>query len=133
MDDIEVVAEREVLIHDLDAQIVGLLGPADRHRLALIDDLTAFEGVDTSHPLDQGRLPCTVVPHESGDPPGAHVQVHVTQHVDGTEALVDSAQRQQGLGWISHRSSQGRRNAAVESDRKATGAGRIAARPRRSS
>ena len=46
LDDVEVVAQREVLVHGLDAERGGVLGRADVHRAALPEDLAAVGRVD---------------------------------------------------------------------------------------
>ncbi len=49
-------------------------------------------------PLIRVRLAGSVVADQRGDPAGADVEVDAAQHVDGSEALVDAAQAEQGLG-----------------------------------
>ena len=46
LDDVEVVAQREILVHDLDAEPRGVLGPVDRDGLALEGDLARVDRVD---------------------------------------------------------------------------------------
>ena len=94
--DVEVVAQREVLVHDLDPQGVGLLGVVDVGGLALEEVITRVEGVDPGDALDQGALACAVVTDEGGHLSGVHRQVHSTQDMHGPEALVDGLELQQG-------------------------------------
>ena len=44
LDDVEVVGQREVLVHDLDAQLGGVLRAVDLDRLALEEDLARVDG-----------------------------------------------------------------------------------------
>ena len=93
--DVEVVAEREVLVDDLDAEGVGLLRVVHGDRLALEAVLAGVEGVDAGDALDQGALAGAVVPDQRGHLAGVDVEVDVLEHVHRSEALVDAAQRQQ--------------------------------------
>ena len=43
LDDVEVVAQREVLVHDLDAEGGGVARPVDGHRLAVEADLAGID------------------------------------------------------------------------------------------
>ena len=96
MHDVEVVAQGEVLVHDLDAERVGLLGVVHLGRLALEEVLAGVERVDARDALDQGALACAVVADERGDLAGIHRQVDVAQDVHGAEALVDALELEQG-------------------------------------
>jgi hypothetical protein len=95
--DVEVVAKGEVLVHNLDAQRVCVLGAVHGDRLALEEIVAVVEQVDAGDPLDQGRLAGTVVPDQRGDLTGIGVEVDVLQDVHGAEALVHGAQRQDRL------------------------------------
>ena len=95
MHDVEVVAQREVLIDDLDPERVRVLRPVDRDRLALEDHLAVVERVDPRDALDQRALAGAVVPDQRGHFARANVEVHIPQDVDGAEALVDPPQGQQ--------------------------------------
>src|SRR5690606_9900943 len=64
LDDVEVLAEREVLVDDLDAEAGGLAGTGDPHRAALEAVLPRVERVDAADALDEGRLSRAVVAHE---------------------------------------------------------------------
>ena len=98
MDDVEVVAQREVLVDDLDAERVGLLRAVDGDRLALEEHLAARRtGGCPAIALDQRALAGAVVADERGHLPGVDVEVDAVQHVHGAEALVDPPQGQQRL------------------------------------
>jgi hypothetical protein len=68
LDDVQVVAQREVLVHDLDAERglrPGGRGTGDVP--ALEEDLTRVDGVDAADALDEGRLAGAVVTDERSD------------------------------------------------------------------
>ena len=92
MHHVEVVAEREVLIDDLDTEGAGLLRPVDRLDVTFEGQLAAVEGVDAGDRLDQRALAGAVVTHQRGDFTRVHVEVHIVQNLDGTETLVDTTQ-----------------------------------------
>ena len=68
LDDVEVVAQREVLVDDLDPERVAVARAGHRDRLLLEGVLALVEGVDAGDPLDQGALAGTVVADQGGDP-----------------------------------------------------------------
>lgn len=97
-DDIEVVAEREVLVDGGDPQMLGVVRAADVDGAA-----PPFEGarvgrLDPRDHLDQGGLPRAVVAHQGDDLTGVDLQIDVPERLDRAEALEDPAQRQQGRG-----------------------------------
>ena len=92
VDDVEVVAQREVLVDDLDAEVVRVTGAVDGDGLALEGVVPRVEGVDAGDPLDQGALAGAVVADERGHAPGGDVEVDALEHVYGSEALVDAPQ-----------------------------------------
>ena len=91
LDDVEVVAEREVLVDDLDAELAGVGRAVDRHRLAVEQHLAAVDRVDARHALDQRRLARAVVADERGDLTGPHREVDPVQHLHRAEVLVHPA------------------------------------------
>ena len=56
LDDVEVVAEREILVDDLDPELRRVLRPVDRDRLAVEEDLAGVVAVDPGDALDERRL-----------------------------------------------------------------------------
>ena len=100
--DVEVVAQREVLIDDLDAERVGLLRVGDVHRLAVEEVFTRVERVDAGDALDERALARSVVTSESRHLSGVDVEVDALEHVHRPEGLRDASQRQQ-RGWVSRR------------------------------
>ncbi len=97
LDDVEVVAERQVLIHGLDPERGGFAGRPDVNGLPLPRDLTALRGVDPGDALDQHRLPGAVVAGERGDLPGRNVEVDADERLHRPEVLVDPAEPQERL------------------------------------
>jgi hypothetical protein len=63
-DDVEVVAEREVLVDRRDAQLVGVLRVADADALALHGDRSRVRRLHARDSLDQRRLAGAVVVDE---------------------------------------------------------------------
>ena len=64
LDDVEVVAEREILVDDLDPELRRVLRPVDVDRLAVEEDLAGVHRVDAGDALDQRRLAGAVVADE---------------------------------------------------------------------
>ncbi len=101
-DDVEVVAQRQVLVDDGDAEFLGVVRPVDLHRLALPLDGALVDGMHPGDGLDQGGLAGAVVADEGDDLTGADLQVDVGERLDGAEPFGDSAQRQHGFvrHWV---------------------------------
>ena len=89
--DVEVVAEREVLVHDLHAQVRGVARAVHGDRLPVVVVLARVDRVDPADALDQRGLAGAVVADQRGHLAGVRGEVHVTQDLYGTEALVDAA------------------------------------------
>jgi hypothetical protein len=100
--DVEVVAQGEVLVHDLDTQVVRLLRVGDVLRLPLEEVLAVIERVDARNALDQGALAGTVVTHQRGDLACVDRQVDTLEHAHGAETLVDTLELQQGTAGFRH-------------------------------
>ena len=92
LDDVEVVAEREILVDDLDPELRGVLRPVDVDLLALEEDLAAVGRVRAGDALDQRRLPGPVVPDERHHLAVPHLEVDVAQGLDRAERLRDAAE-----------------------------------------
>ena len=95
--DVEVVGQRQVLVHRLDAEAGRVPGVADVHRTTLEEDLPVVGLVHTGDAAGQHRLAGTVVPAEPGDLAGGQIQVHLVQRLDRAEVLVDAPQLQERL------------------------------------
>ncbi len=99
--DVQVVRQRQVLVHDLDAEPCGLAGTVDSHALAFEADFTLVERVDPGDPLDQRGLAGAVVADEPHDLTAADLEVDVVQGLHRPEGL-----RNPGAGeqrFTSHR------------------------------
>ena len=87
LDDVEVVAEREVLVHDLDPELGGVLRPVDRNRRAVEEDLAAVGRVDPGDTLDQRRLAGAVVADERHHLACPHLEVDIGERMHRAEVL----------------------------------------------
>jgi hypothetical protein len=92
LDDVEVVAEREVLVDDLDPEACGVLRAVDRHPLAAEIHLAGVHRVDPRDALDQRRLAGAVVADEGHHLAFAGLEVDVRQRLDRAERLRDAAE-----------------------------------------
>ena len=124
LDDVEVVAEREILVDDLDPELGGVLRAVDRDRLAVEEDLAAVGRVDAGDALDQRRLAGTVVADERHHLAGAHLEVDVGERLHGAEVLRDPAELEQ------RRSVAGAGGAVAVAMRSWAPEGRRGGRPR---
>ena len=96
--DVEVVAEREILVDDLDAELRGVLRPVDVHLFALEQDLAAVGGVRARDAFDQRRLAGAVVADEGHDLAAPHLEVDVGQRLHRAERLRDASElKERGL------------------------------------
>ena len=91
-DDVEVVAEREVLVDGRDPQCGRVLGLGDRDLLAVEADRAVVGGVDAGDRLHQRRLAGAVVADEADDLAGVDGEVDPVQRLDRAESLADSLQ-----------------------------------------
>ena len=102
-DDVEVVAQREVLEHGGDAEV-----PAPRRGLAMLTGLPSnvivpvVRAVHPGEDLDQRRLAGAVVADQGDHLAGVDVQVDVGERLDGAEALGDAA-AWTGRGRVAYR------------------------------
>jgi hypothetical protein len=99
VDDVEVVAESEILVHDLDAQSGHVAGSVHGHGLPVVEVVTAVAAVDARDHLDQRGLAGTVVADERCHLAGIDGEVDVVEDVDDAEALVDLPHLQQWGRW----------------------------------
>ena len=102
-DDVDVVAQREVLVDGRDAQVLGVVRPVDLDGLALPLDDALIDGVHAGDRLDQRGLSGAVVADQGDHFTGVDLQLDVGERLDGTEPLGDPAQRQHGRsGHVNH-------------------------------
>ena len=92
LDDVEVLAEGEVLEHGGDAQVVGGCRTGDRHLLGGERDRSRVGRVDAGQDLGQRRLAGPVVADEGDDLTGGDVEVDLGEGGDSAEGLGDRAQ-----------------------------------------
>ena len=90
--DVEVVAQREVLVHDLDAEARRIARGVQGDRLAVEADVALVVGLHAGETLDEGRLAGAVVADEGGDLAGVGLEVDALQDADRAEALDDPVQ-----------------------------------------
>ena len=105
-DDVEVVGEREVLVHDLDPEPGGVARAVDVDALALEAHLAFVERVDADDALDQRRLAGAVVADEGHDLAAADLEVDPVERLDGAERLRDALALEERR--VSHRPPLGR-------------------------
>ena len=96
-DDVEVVAEREILVDGLDAEPRRVARRVDLRLVALDEDRPGVGQVRPRDALDQRRLAGAVVADERHDLAGVHLEVDVRQRLHGAEALRDAAQLEDRL------------------------------------
>ena len=94
-DNVEVVAEREVLVNGRDSEPGRIGGTRDRHGLPLEAETALVGRMDAGDHLDQRRLAGAVVADEGDDLAGTNLEVDVLQRLDRAEALADALQREQ--------------------------------------
>src|SRR5207253_1445525 len=85
----EVVAQREVLVHELDSEPRSVFRAVDRDGLPVEEDLAAVDRVDAGDALDQGRLAGPVVPDERLYLAAANLEGRAAQCLDRAEALAE--------------------------------------------
>src|SRR6185312_643735 len=94
----EIVAEREVLIDDLDAGRPRFRGAMEVDGLALEQNLAGGRREVAGHDPDQRRLAGAVVAHETEDLAGLKVEADVGERLDSAEALGDMPEGEDGHG-----------------------------------
>ena len=92
LDDVEVVAQREVLVHDLDAEVRGIARRVQVAVDAVDEDLALVVGLHAGETLDEGRLSGAVVADQGGDLAGVDLEVHALEDADRTERFLHADQ-----------------------------------------
>ena len=90
VDDVEVVAQREVLVDDLDAEGVRVLGAVDVTGWPSKVYSPSSKAWMPAMPLIRVLLPAPLSPTSAVTSPGVDVEVDAAEHVHGAEALVDA-------------------------------------------
>ena len=85
MDDVEVVTEREVLIHNFNTERGGVARTANADLVSFKDVIAVIDFVNSRDALDQGGFTCAIIADERGDLSWVDVEVNATQYMDGTE------------------------------------------------
>ena len=98
LDDVEVVAQREILVDDLDPEVRRVLRAVDRDGLAVEDDLAAVGVVDAGDALDQRRLAGAVVTDERHHLTCSHLEVDLGECLDRAEVLRHSPELEEWFG-----------------------------------
>ena len=96
-DDVEVLAQREILEDGGDAEVERGAGLGQRDGLAVESDRAGARRMHAGEDLDQRRFAGAVVADQRHDLAGVHVEVDVGQRRDGAEILRDAAQAQHQL------------------------------------
>ena len=115
VDDVEVVAQREVLVHHLDTEVVGVGRRRDVRRLPLEEHLARIEREDPRDALDHRRLAGTVVADQGRHLTGPRDEVDTPQRVHRAEVLATSAHLERrwwgqvgcGMRCLCHRPPRG--------------------------
>ena len=92
LDDIEVVAEREILVDGFDAEARCIVRRADLHLAAFEKYLSCVGRVRPGDALDERRLAGSVVAAQRDYLAGIDVEVDIGQRLHGTEVLRDPSQ-----------------------------------------
>src|SRR6185437_3495450 len=93
-DDIEVLAEREILVDGRDSELGSRVRRAQRDATPVDVELTLVRAQRAGDRLDERRLSRAVVADQRDDLACADLQVDAAERDDGAEALVDPAQRE---------------------------------------
>ena len=88
-DDVQVVAQREVLVDGRDPERHRFVGPRDRDGVALEQDLPGVGVVDSGDHLHERGLAGAVVADERHDLARSNAEVHTLESLHGPEALAD--------------------------------------------
>ena len=102
LDDVEVVAEGQVLVDGLDAEARCVPRVVDVDRLAVPEDLAVVGLVDTRYALCEYGFAGAVVAAQRRDLAGGEVEVDAVQRLHGSEVLVDAADLEEWLGHLRH-------------------------------
>ena len=95
-DDVEVVAECEILIDGGDAEGGCVRRSPDPHLPTVEDDGAAVRPVGSGDDLDERRLAGAVVADETDDLPGVGLEVDIGEGLHRPEALRDAPHLEEG-------------------------------------
>src|SRR5713101_3069374 len=91
LDDVEVVAQGEVLVDGLDSEPACIACAADVDRLALPEDLTVVGHVHAGDALGENRFAGSVVSAKGGHLSRRQVEVDCIERLHGTEVLLEAS------------------------------------------
>src|SRR5690606_34644130 len=100
---VEVLAQGEVLVDDLDADVGGVARSVDVDVLAVETECSRIDAVNAGETLDQRRLAGTIVADQRRHLAGIDTEIDVVQYVHGAEALVDAEHLEQRTPEIRRR------------------------------
>ena len=100
LDDIEIVAQREVLVDDFDAERRRFARTADANRMAVPKDFAGIRFMDAGDALDEHRLARPVVADESGHLAGGHVEIDADEGLHRAKMLLDASDLQKRLRQV---------------------------------
>jgi hypothetical protein len=95
--DIQVLAQRQILEHRRDAEVVRVRGIRQRHDPSVVFERAAVGGVNPREHLHQCRLARAVVAHEGDDLALIDPEVDLAERRDGTETLGGTRHRQDAV------------------------------------
>ena len=101
LDDVEVVAERQILVDDLNPELRRVLRAGDVDGMALEQDLAGIRAVNARDRLDQRRLAGAVVADQRHHLALSHLEVDVGQCLHRPERLRDVMKLENG-GFVRH-------------------------------
>ena len=101
--DAQVLAQREILEHGLDAQGAGVLRAVQPTLAALEAEGAVRWRVHPGQDLDEGRLARPVVTNQGEHLARVELKIHLVERGDGTKMLADAAKRQDGFPGVCHR------------------------------
>ena len=104
----QIVDQAELLVDKGDSRAEGVRGGAEVDGGAIDDDLTAVGGQHAAQYVHQCGLARAVLAQQGADLPALNGEVHVLEHVVGTEGFADAAHLQcHGITSISVLSGKG--------------------------
>src|SRR5260370_4296741 len=87
---VEIVAQRKVLIDRLNTEPLGILGRFDADRVSVYQDVALVNRVDTGQNLDESGLARPIVADDGKDLPAIEVELDAFQGGDGSEGLLNA-------------------------------------------
>jgi hypothetical protein len=92
MDDVEVVAEGKVLIHNFNSQRSGIARPMDVNFFTFKEVVTFFCLINTSYAFDEGALTGSVISDECGDLASICIEIYASKNMDWSKGFIEVAE-----------------------------------------